>query len=861
MTSTSHLRTPSSHPDPMARLTPAFLEEVTGEEALAWVRERNRRTEDVLATPPQTDLPSVAELEGEILEILDNPDRIPMPKVRGEYAYNFWTDGDHPRGLWRRQPFADYLAGKDTWETLIDVDALAAEEEKSWVWHGANVLYPTYDRALVSLSDGGSDADVTREFDLVTKTWVKNGFFRPEGKGSLSWISRDLCWLTQPMSEESTSPSGYPLQARLLRRGQALEESTLVLQGGPEAMGVWAGITRDRSGIRSLIEVREDFYTADRYVVEGIVQDAWGPGADELGKDSGLNETGEVAGSNEAAEESQGTQGAEKATEQGPGKGTRLGKATEPGSIPSVRLLPVPRSSEGGVWNEWALVWLREEWDHGGVVYPAGALLALDLAGLWDDPEGAPATVLFEPTSHEVLEDTTVTRDSIVLTTIRDVISAVTVLTPPADETGEWNREPMSIGSEGAGQPGIATVSLIPFAAAEDNRLWAISTGYAQPSSLWLVEVDAGPGSELEHGVGSDTPPQALTVSSLVFGSEPELDVKSHHAAQYASSAPFSPLDSTTGSKSDAHFQDGTFTPLNSESDPSPESDSASESGPDLTDYSAQLVRQAPHLYDANDVVVTQHFATSPDGTRIPYFQVQKEEVATPAPALLYGYGGFNVSLLPAYAPAAGKAWIERGGIYVVANIRGGGEYGPTWHQAALKGKRHRAYEDFVAVARDLVARGVTTPQQLGSQGGSNGGLLMGNMYTHYPSDFGAILCQVPLLDMGRYHTLLAGHSWMAEYGDPTDPRQWEHLQTFSPVHLFDPETDYPPLMITTSTKDDRVHPGHARSLGYLAEDAGKDILYCENIEGGHAGAADNRQRAHNQALGWAFLWGKLGAI
>lgn len=271
-------------------------------------------------------------------------------------------------------------------------------------------------------------------------------------------------------------------------------------------------------------------------------------------------------------------------------------------------------------------------------------------------------------------------------------------------------------------------------------------------------------------------------------------------------------------------------------------------------------VRQAPELFESNNVKVTQNFAVSEDGTRVPYFLVAREDVVYPAPTLLYGYGGFDVSLLPAYAPAVGKAWIEEGGVYVVANIRGGGEYGPTWHRSALKQNRHRAFEDFVSVARDLVARGITTPSQLGAQGGSNGGLLMGNMYTRYPGDFGAILCQVPLLDMGRYHTLLAGHSWIAEYGDPENPDEWAFIRTFSPVHQFNAEHDYPPLMLTTSTKDDRVHPGHARSLGYLAENAGKQVLYYENIEGGHAGAADNRQRAHNQALGWAFLWRSLGS-
>ncbi|BDZ43008.1 hypothetical protein GCM10025865_23070 [Paraoerskovia sediminicola] len=196
--------------------------------------------------------------------------------------------------------------------------------------------------------------------------------------------------------------------------------------------------------------------------------------------------------------------------------------------------------------------------------------------------------------------------------------------------------------------------------------------------------------------------------------------------------------------------------------------------------------------------------------------------------------------------------------MHVVANIRGGGEYGPAWHQAALRENRHRAYEDFAAVARDLVARGITTPRRLGAQGGSNGGLLTGNMLVTYPELFGALVISVPLLDMRRYTKLLAGASWAAEYGDPDDPEQWESIRTFSPYHLVDPERTYPPVLLTTSTKDDRVHPGHARKMAALLRDAGKDVTYYENIEGGHGGAADNAQAAHLSALAYEFLWERL---
>ncbi len=273
-----------------------------------------------------------------------------------------------------------------------------------------------------------------------------------------------------------------------------------------------------------------------------------------------------------------------------------------------------------------------------------------------------------------------------------------------------------------------------------------------------------------------------------------------------------------------------------------------------------EQLKAMPGFFDGSKQVIEQHFATSKDGTRVPYFLVRSKDMPLDGstPTLLYGYGGFEVSQMPGYSGAIGKGWLEKGGAYVVANIRGGGEYGPRWHQAALKQNRHKAYEDFAAVAQDLVARGITSPQHLGIRGGSNGGLLTGNMLVQYPELFGAVVIQVPLLDMQRYHKLLAGASWMAEYGDPDKPEEWAFIQNFSPYHLFDPGQDYPPTLIMTSTRDDRVHPGHARKMAAKMLEAGKDVHYYENIEGGHGGAANNAQSAHMNALIYTFLWDTL---
>jgi prolyl oligopeptidase len=271
----------------------------------------------------------------------------------------------------------------------------------------------------------------------------------------------------------------------------------------------------------------------------------------------------------------------------------------------------------------------------------------------------------------------------------------------------------------------------------------------------------------------------------------------------------------------------------------------------------AEVLKQEPQFFNAAGMTIRQFFATSADGTQVPYFVVGPPD-GVAGPTLLTGYGGFDVSLTPSYSGVIGRGWLARGGTYVVANIRGGGEYGPLWHRSAMRENRPRAYEDFAAVATDLVDRGITTPAQLGARGGSNGGLLMGVMLTRYPELFGAIVSEVPLLDMRRYHTLLAGASWMAEYGDPDQESDWAYLRSFSPYHNVRGGQPYPPVLFATSTRDDRVHPGHARKMVASLLEHGYDVSYYENVEGGHGAAADNEQLAFKWALMLEFLWQKL---
>lgn len=273
-------------------------------------------------------------------------------------------------------------------------------------------------------------------------------------------------------------------------------------------------------------------------------------------------------------------------------------------------------------------------------------------------------------------------------------------------------------------------------------------------------------------------------------------------------------------------------------------------------------LKSIPAKFDTSGLEVQQLEATSKDGTKIPYFVVHRTdmELDGKTPTLLYGYGGFQISLTPSYSPITGKLWLENGGAYVLANIRGGGEFGPDWHQAGLKGNRQRIYDDFIAVGEALIEQKITSPRHLGIMGGSNGGLLMGVMLNQRPDLWNAVVVQVPLLDMLRYHKLLAGASWVDEYGDPDTPEERAFLEKISPYQNFSVDADYPAPFFLTSTKDDRVHPGHARKMAKLFEESGKPFFYYENIDGGHSAAANQLERAKRSALEYTYLMRQLGS-
>ncbi|MEV4314589.1 prolyl oligopeptidase family serine peptidase [Actinocrispum sp. NPDC049592] len=658
-----------------------WLEEVTADDAMAWVRARNAE-----AVAELTGSARFAELRDEIRAVFDADDRIPYIRRRGDMLYNFWQDAANPRGVWRRTTLESYRQAEPDWQIILDLDELATREGENWVWDGAAVLRPEHRFALVNLSRGGADANVIREFDIETGSFVEGGFELPEAKCWMRWIDIDTVYVGTDFGPDSLTSSGYPRIVKQWRRGTPLEEAVVVFEGKPDDVSASATYDPTRGFERHFAARSIDFYRTERYLRRD----------DEL-----------------------------------------------------VRI-DVPDDAETDVEREWLLITPRSPWTVDGTTYPPGCLIATRfeayLAGSRD------LEVLFAPDEHTSLSYHSWTRDHLIINTLHDVQSRLEVLTPGPSG---WTRAPLP------GVPAGQIAGITDTDPEESNEYFLNSSGYTEPATLRRGDLSAA--------------------------SSPE------------------------------------------------------------------ILKQAPALFDTTGIEVRQLFATSADGTKIPYYVV-----GSGGPTLLSGYGGFEISLTPSYLGHVGRGWLARGGTYVVANLRGGGEYGPEWHSQAVKENRHLVYEDFVAVAKDLVAQGITTPGKLGIQGGSNGGLLMGVMLTRYPEHFGAIVCQVPLLDMQRYHELLAGASWIAEYGDPREPEEWAYIKPFSPYHNIHKGLKVPPTLFVTSTRDDRVHPAHARKMVARMLEQGHNVRYYENIEGGHGAAADNEQLAFKWALVFEFLWKTL---
>jgi prolyl oligopeptidase len=681
-----------------------WLEDVQGERALDWVRAQNARSEAQL-----TAWPGFEALRGGIREVLDSQDQIPYPQRRDAWLYNLWRDAANPRGLWRRTTLDEYRKPAPRWETVLDVDALGKAEGRNWVWAGATCLGPAYRRCLISLSLGGADATVVREFDTVDKRFVEGGFGLPEAKTQVAWIDIDQVYVGTDFGPGSLTDSGYPRVAKILRRGEKLADAKTVFEG--EKTDVAAYVSFDPTpGFERHTAIRMvDFYNQRQYLLEGS------------------------AGSTDR-------------------------HAVE---------IAKPLDAQAEFWRQWLLLTLRSDWTVAGRRFPAGALLVADaeryLAGERE------LQVLFEPTPARSLAGFGATRDTLLVNVLDNVASRIEEW---RHADGRWQRRTVQ-----APFPGTLGAAPLHDPLLRDDPLaeaWLLSAAdFLEPDSLALAR---------------------------------------------------------TGG--DRH----------------------------------ERLKSRPRFFDSAGMRVEQRFATSKDGTRVPYFVIWPPGAQEDGdnPTLLYGYGGFEVSMQPYYSGSQGRAWTSRGGVFVLANIRGGGEFGPAWHQAALGANRQKSFDDFAAVAEDLVARKVTRPARLAIQGGSNGGLLVGAVMLQRPELFGAVVCEVPLLDMQRYTRLLAGASWIAEYGDPDKPADWAAMRRWSPYHNVPRATGaaarrLPAVLLVTSTRDDRVHPGHARKMAARLLEHGHPVLYWENIEGGHGGAADNAQRSMMMALEYAFLWQRLG--
>ncbi|HAV38093.1 MAG TPA: S9 family peptidase [Massilia sp.] len=673
-------QTQGGQPDPHG-----WLEDVGGDRPLSWVRAHNDVTERELGGAAHE------ALRARLQTILDAKDRIPYAGKHGDYLYNFWRDAHHVRGIWRRTTLAEYRKEAPAWETVIDLDQLARDEHENWVWAGVSCLEPRGERCLVSLSRGGGDARVVREFDLKERAFVAGGFALPEAKSSIGWIDRDTIFVATDFGAGSMTSSGYPRIVKEWKRGEALANARTVFEAGATDLSASAWKDATPGFEREFVSRQIDFYTGELFLRDG-------------------------------------------------GKLVKIDK---------------PLDANAYAVRDQLLVELRSDWNVNGRSWPQGSLLAIDFAAFMRGERNFEA--LFTPSASTSLDGVTVTKNALLLTVLDKVKNRVVEL---RRDGKAWQRRDVAA-------PAIGTLAVSALDDIESDQYFLTVTDFLHPSTLYLGQV------------GTDA---------------------------------------------------------------------------------RERLKAMPAYFDASPYKVEQFEARSKDGTMVPYFVVMERKAKLDGrnPTVLYGYGGFEVSLKPSYSGMIGNAWLDQGGVYVLANIRGGGEFGPRWHQAALKGNRQKAYDDFIAVAQDLIKRKVTSPRHLGIMGGSNGGLLVGAALTQRPDLFNAVVCQVPLLDMRRYHQLLAGASWMGEYGDPDDPKQWEFIGKYSPYHNVFKDKHYPRVLFTTSTRDDRVHPGHARKMAALMQDQGHDVLYWENTEGGHAGAANNAQTARMWALTYTFLLKQL---
>ncbi|WP_235912850.1 prolyl oligopeptidase family serine peptidase [Croceibacterium salegens] len=669
-----------------------WLEAPASPEAMAWVEAHNAVTTKRFEADPL-----YKTLYDEAYAILSSPDRIPSVSFRKDKLYNFWQDGEHLRGIWRRTTLDSYRTAAPQWETILDIDALGKAEGKSWVYKGVSCLRPEERLCLVALSDGGADATEVREFDLATKSFVEGGFFIPMSQQAYDWVDENHLLVATNWTGKDLTGSGYPYIVKRVTRGQPLANAVEIFRGGKDDVGTFSGVVRDGDGnqVEMLVQATDIFHSNTYVIVDG-----------------------------------------------------------EP------KQLAIPqKSSVNGMVSGRVIVGLDEDWSVGGTTYKAGSVVALDRAAMLADPANLAPTLIWAPGPREAIQSIATTKDRLLLATLDNVSGRIT------------SYEPLPGGAWAAHRLPLPDNMALGISAADDdsNRVLIGAESFLTPDSLYLADA------------ASNAAPETLKTLKTQF------------------------------------------------------------SAPGYT--------------------VEQHEAASSDGTKIPYFVIRAKDAPMDGttPTVIYAYGGFSSSETPFYSGTVGKLWLERGGAYVLANIRGGGEFGPAWHEAGLGTKRQIIYDDFTAVAKDVIARGLSSPAYLGMYGGSNGGLLAGVTMVQHPELYSAIGIQVPLLDMIRISKIARGASWQGEYGNAdTDPEVRAFWEKTSPYQNLDPNGKYPEPWIFTTTRDDRTGPQHARKFAARMEEYGLPFLFYENTEGGHGSGADVRQSAVMYAQMYTYFAEKL---
>ncbi|MXO50035.1 prolyl oligopeptidase family serine peptidase [Erythrobacter gaetbuli] len=667
-----------------------WLEEARSDRALDWVRSENDRTLAHMEADPRFE-----QLKNEALAIYDSEDRIPFVSIRPDGLYNFWQDKANPKGLLRRTTLESYQSNDIAWETVLDVDALAAAEGKEWVYKGSTCLPPEQRMCMIALSDGGKDATIMREFDTATKQFIDGGFvLDSESQGSVQWLDKDTLLVSRDFGEGTLTDSEYPFTTRIWKRGTDVTDAPEIFRG--ESSDVWsgAGLLRDNKGV---VHARTAFRGVSFHESINYV---W-----------------------------------------------HEGEWLE---------LDMPKKANlAGIIDGQLLYSTDVDWEVGGQTFPADALVSVDLEEWKRDPNGAKKTLVWAPAERQTKQGISSTANSAFITILDNVVGKVLKFD---FEGGKWVSTEVAL-------PDNATVGVAAASDESDQIMFSV-TDFLSPTTLY--------------------------------------------------------------------YTDGSGDPA--------------------------VLKTSPAYFDAMGMEVEQHEATSKDGTKIPYFIVKPKGMTLDGSTatLLTGYGGFQVPRLPSYLGTTGKLWVEKGGAYVLANMRGGGEFGPMWHQSAIRENKQRTWDDFIAVAEDLVKRGFTTPDHLGIQGGSQGGLLVGTAFTQRPDLFDAAIVQIPLFDMLRYHLIGRGASWIGEYGDPRIPEQRAWIEGYSPYQKIVEGVDYPSPFLWASTADDRTHPAHARKGAAKLKELGQDYWYFEDMTGGHSGGVDNEQRAKLQALQMVYLMQRL---